>query len=166
MWKKLLSDLLVKLASFVLQELAGVIITKPWQNDNPDVSVDPEPMPVDTVGKLSTLSLSEKQSIFALNVCKLIEYGASLPGYSIAFGEAWRSPETQEIYFKTGRSKIKFSKHQDRLAVDLVVRINGVYQTGSEAYKPLADYWKTLHPSNRAGYDFKTFPDANHFEMT
>ena len=165
MFKKILSDLLIKLAGYLLQELAGVIIAKPWQEQKPDQSVEPEPepMPTDTIKQLSVLSLSEKQSIFTRNVCKLIEYANNLPGYTIALGEAWRPQEMQDLYIKTGKSKAKYSKHQDRLAIDLVVRINGIYQTGTEAYKPLAEYWKTLHASNRAGYDWGW--DANHFEM-
>jgi len=74
-----------------------------------------------------------------------------------------RTKEQQEIYFNEGKSKTMNSKHLSRLAIDLNLFVYGVYQTDKEAYKPLAEYWKTLHPDNRAGYDWGW--DANHFEM-
>mgnify|MGYP001201237206 CR=1 FL=1 len=162
MFKKILNDLLIKLASFILSELAQVVVTQPWKG-NPDVPV--ESTPQDSVGTLSALSLSDRQHIFTSNMCKLIEYGNSLPGYNIALGEAWRPQFVQDFYVKTGKSRVNYSKHQDRLAIDLVVRVDGKYQETPPAYKPLADYWTSLHPDNRAGYNFKGGWDANHFEM-
>jgi hypothetical protein len=107
------------------------------------------------------MTLREKQSEFLIHVAHLIFYAKSIK-IDVTFGEAWRSDEQQEIYIKQGKSKAKRSRHQDRLAVDLNVFIDGKYRTDREAYEPLAKFWKALHPDNVAGYDWGW--DANHFE--
>ncbi len=104
-------------------------------------------------------SLSEKQRIFTMMVCLLIDW-AFQNGYELTFGEVWRSREQAEIYAKRGIG-VKNSKHCNRLAVDFNLFIEGEYQTDAEAYKPLTDYWVSL--DGKAGYYFKN-KDANHLE--
>ena len=106
--------------------------------------------------------MRKKQSIFILNVAKLIAW-AFEQGYELTVGEAYRTEEQQAIYLQNGKSKAQRSRHQDKLAIDLNLFIDGVYRTDKEAYKPLADYWKSLNVDNVAGYDWGW--DANHFEM-
>lgn len=106
--------------------------------------------------------MRKRQSTFLLNVAKLISW-AFENGYELTGGELYRTEEQQQIYRQKGLSKAIRSKHQDRLAIDLNLFINGVYQTTRAPYKPLAEYWKSLHPDNVAGYDWGW--DANHFEM-
>lgn len=108
------------------------------------------------------MTTRERQSIFAVNFAKLILHAESL-GYDVTLGEVLRTNEQQEIYVKSGKSKTRNSQHLKKLAGDLNLFIDGEYQTGREPYKPLAEYWKTLHPDNLAGYDWGW--DANHFEM-
>ena len=102
------------------------------------------------------------QSMFTLNVAKLILFAFNNK-IELTFGEAWRTDEQQAIYVENKQTKVAHSKHQDRLAIDLNVFVGGVYKTDKESYKPLAEYWTSLHPSNRAGYFWGW--DANHFEM-
>lgn len=124
------------------------------------------------------MTLKEKQIIFIQNLCKLIQWSFE-NGYQVTIGEAQRTPEQQLLYFegysiqkigsglhfvKTERkTKTMDSKHLNRLAMDLNLYINGIYQTDSAAYKPLAEYWKSLHPLNDSGYYWAW--DGNHFEM-
>jgi hypothetical protein len=108
------------------------------------------------------MSLRERQSKFLKNFAKLILW-AFENGYEVTAGELFRTDEQHAINVKKGLSKAARSKHQDRLAGDLNLFINGKYQTTREPYKPLADYWKSLDPNNVAGYDWGW--DANHFEM-
>ena len=108
------------------------------------------------------MKLSEKQGIFLLNVSKLIQW-VDAQGWWATGGELLRTKEQLEIYFKQGKSKTMNSKHRSKLAIDLNLFIDGEYQTDNESYKPLAEYWKSLHPDNVAGYDWGW--DANHFEM-
>ena len=108
------------------------------------------------------MKLSRKQGIFLLNVSKLIQY-VSEQGWWVTGGELLRTKEQQKIYFENGKSKTMRSKHRSKLAIDLNLFVDGEYQTKKEPYKPLADYWKSLHQNNVAGYDWGW--DANHFEM-
>jgi len=138
-------DILLKLGVYLLELVVETITKK-------------------SIGEIVTLSsLRPKQVIFLRNVAKLIEYSTTLPNLELTAGEMWRTAEQQEIYIAKGLSKAKRSRHQDRLAVDLNVFINGVYRTDKEAFKDLAKYWKELNPSNVSGYDWDW--DYNHFEM-
>ena len=107
--------------------------------------------------------LSKNQAIFAKNVAKLILF-IEESGKHCTLGEAYRTPEQAEIYAKKGIG-IKNSLHCSRLAIDLnIFDENFNYHGESEYYKPYADFWKSLHLSNRAGIDFPKV-DGNHFEM-
>lgn len=108
-------------------------------------------------------AMVDKQFLFLQNVSKLIQFVETLPGYQVTGGELFRTPEQQAIYVAKGLSKTNNSKHLRRLAIDLNLFIDGVYKTDNASYKPLADYWKTLHPQNDAGYFWGW--DGNHFEM-
>ena len=105
-------------------------------------------------------SLSNRQQIFAKNVGKLIEFIFS-KGYACTFGEAYRTKEQAEWNAAKGIG-IKNSLHCKRLAVDLNLFFQGKYLSDSESYRPLGEYWESLHPANRWGGRFK---DGNHFEM-
>jgi hypothetical protein len=109
------------------------------------------------------MSLSEQQRAFCLNVGKLIAWAYD-NGYELTFGEALRTPE-QAAHNATTGAGIANSLHLIRLAIDLNVFKDGVYQTDVDAYRPLAEYWKSLNPLNAAGADFSK-PDADHFSMS
>lgn len=116
--------------------------------------------------------LAQKQIVFARYVGILLD---EFPDYCFTFGEAWRSPETCEIYAKTGRG-IKNSLHPLRLAIDLNLWIHT--EAGTELaktkreYLPVAEYWKELpqlYPENLLvetcwGGDFAV-PDIYHFSV-
>ena len=93
-----------------------------------------------------------KQSIFLQNVAKLIEYGHSLPGYVLTGGELWRTADQQAIYLSKGLTKTKFSRHQQRLAIDINVFVDGVLRMDAKAYEPLAKFWNSLNVDNTCGY--------------
>lgn len=125
------------------------------------------------------MTLRQKQSIFLLNVSKLIQFAFD-NDYELTSGELYRTNDQQLLYFhgcglkkeKSGlkliktirRSKTMNSKHLLKLAVDLNIFIDGKYKTDKESFKPLAEYWKTLHPKNVSGYDWGW--DFNHFQMS
>lgn len=114
------------------------------------------------------MKLSQKQQKFSVLVSKLILW-ASENGYGLTFGEAYRTPEQAALNAQKG-SGITNSLHTKRLAVDVNLFINGVYQADSAAYKPLGDHWKTLDPDCAWGGDFKDRngapkPDGNHFSL-
>jgi hypothetical protein len=106
--------------------------------------------------------LSEKQMVFSQLVGMLLDWIYE-QGYGVTFGEAYRTPEQAAFNARAG-SGIVNSQHTLRMAVDLNLYINGVYQTETAAYKPLGDYWKSLHPNAAWGGDFSK-PDGNHFSL-
>jgi hypothetical protein len=109
------------------------------------------------------MTLREKQSIFLINVAKLIIW-ANENGYELTGGELLRTPEQQEIYFKAGKSKTKNSRHLLKLAIDLNLFVDGEYVSDKKSFQPLGNYWKGLDRDNVWGGDW-TFNDSNHFEM-
>lgn len=110
------------------------------------------------------MTLGEQQRKFTLYVSKLIEY-AYMAGYELTFGDAYRSPEQAQANAAAGKG-ISNSLHTQRLAIDLNLFKDGKYLVKSEDYKPLGDFWKTLHPLCCWGGDFKPTADGNHFSMT
>ena len=86
-----------------------------------------------------------------------------VPGAQVTLGEAHRPTWVAAEYARRGLG-IATSLHTQRLAVDLMLSQNGVYQTSSEAYRPLANLWKVVAPPfgvvPGAGVDFN---DGNHF---
>ena len=108
------------------------------------------------------MNLGGKQREFTLMVAELISWTYN-QGYELTFGEAYRTPEQAALNASRG-SGISNSLHTKRLAIDLQLFINDEYQTDSEAYRPLGDYWKSLNPDNAWGGDFSK-PDGNHFSV-
>lgn len=86
-----------------------------------------------------------------------------IPGAQVTFGETHRPTWVATEYARRGLG-IATSLHTQRLAVDLMLFKDGVYQTNSEAYRPLANLWKAVAPpfgvQPAAGIDFN---DGNHF---
>lgn len=126
------------------------------------------------------MTLREKQSIFALNVSKLISY-AYENGFEITLGEAQRTLDQQRLYFEgytllkvesklklaktSHKSKTLHSKHLKKLAIDLNVFKDGVYLLNKKDIQKLGDYWESLDSRNAWGGNFKTFLDVPHFQM-
>ena len=109
------------------------------------------------------MSLSQQQRAFTLNVAKLIQWAYD-NGYELTFGEALRTPE-QAAHNATTGAGIANSLHLIKLAIDLNLFKDGQYQTDTEAYRPLGEFWKTLDPINAWGGDFSK-PDGNHFSSS
>ena len=107
------------------------------------------------------MTLSEVQQEFAQDIALLIARASNL-GWGVTFGDAYRDPR---VHGKQGEKKSYSgakSAHKNRLAVDLNLFIDGVFQTTTEAHRRLGEYWKGLHPDNRWGGDFSK-PDGNHY---
>jgi len=107
--------------------------------------------------------LGEKQRLFVRLVGKLLTYSYAI-GYELTFGEAFRTKEQAAWNAQRAGTGIVNSLHCQRLAIDLNLFINGVFQTDSAAHQPLGAYWKTLDPLCRWGGDFVR-PDGNHYSL-
>lgn len=107
-------------------------------------------------------SLVTKQGQFSTNLALLVLYANSV-GYTVTFGEVWRTPEQAALNAKKGIG-IANSLHTQRLAADINIFHGTTWLNKREDYVLLAKFWKSLHPMNRWGGDF-TRPDSNHFSM-
>lgn len=106
------------------------------------------------------MTLGEKQRSFPPLVAQLIEWAYS-KGYELTFGECFRSPE-QAQWDAQHSLGIANSLHTQRLAIDLNLFIDGVYQTATEAYRPMGEFWESL--GGAWGGRFSR-PDADHFSL-
>ncbi|CNI55534.1 phage-like protein [Yersinia rohdei] len=104
------------------------------------------------------MTLSEKQAVFTVMIAQLINW-ADERGYRLTFGEAYRTPEQAALNAKSGKG-ITNSLHTQRLAVDFNLFVNGQYQTSTETYKPLGEYWESI-----GGTWGGRFKDGNHFSL-
>ena len=109
------------------------------------------------------MSLSQEQAAFLLDACRLVQY-ATDQGWTVTGGELYRTPEQQEIYLKTGRSKTMASNHLKRCAIDLNFFKDGKLIWDKQQLAPIGAYWESLNPKNRWGGNFKSLVDVPHFE--
>ena len=102
--------------------------------------------------------LRKQQSEFARRLPRLIDYAIDL-GFEVTIGEAYRPPETAQLYERQGRG-VADSFHCRKLAIDLFLFRDGVYLTATEDYRPLGEFWESI-----GGSWGGRFPnvDGNHF---
>ena len=106
------------------------------------------------------MTLREKQSLLVRLLQQLLEFGHS-HGYEFTLGDAYRHPLQAQANAAAGIGIAK-SLHCERLAIDLNLFRHGEYLTTTEAYRPLGEYWESLHPEARWG---GRFSDGNHFSV-
>ena len=107
------------------------------------------------------MRLSDHQALFTSDTAQLIEYANSLPGCRVRLREVSRPSILQKLYIKLGKSWTMNSWHMDSLAVDMILDINGQWQSDTESYRKLGIFWESLSSYNRWG---GRFSDGNHFE--
>lgn len=110
------------------------------------------------------MTLGDKQRLFSKLVGEWLVW-VYAQGYEVTFGEAQRSFEQAVANSRSGAGIVN-SLHLLRLALDVNLFLAGVYQSETEAYRPLGEKWKSLHPDCRWGGDFKSRPDGNHISIT
>lgn len=108
------------------------------------------------------LTLGQHQEAFAEDIIRLL-LEAKARGYKVRFGEVLRTPEQQQLYMRTGRTKTMNSMHLKKCAFDL----HFIDSKGVLCYpKELGDYWEKLNSLNQWGGNWKTFKDQPHFQRT
>ena len=103
-----------------------------------------------------------EQAAFLLDVCRLINKATEM-GFVVTAGELYRTPEQQQIYVKTGRSRTMDSLHLQRRAVDLNFFVNGKLCYDKDTLASLGVYWESLHPLNSWGGNGVKLVDTPHF---
>ena len=109
------------------------------------------------------MTLSEKQAHFSVLIARLILHAHAL-GFGLTFGEAYRSPEEAARLAKAGKG-IAQSLHTKRLAVDLNLFINGIYQTDGMAHRPLGEWWEAQSTAEYECCWGGAFNDGNHYSL-
>ena len=107
------------------------------------------------------MTLSEQRRQFSSDVGKLLEF-IHARGDECEIEEVKRSSAEANANAGTGAG-IANSLHLLGLAVDISMFVNGEFTSEIEAYRPAADYWKSLRDTNRWGGDFITRRDVDHF---
>lgn len=111
---------------------------------------------------MTTETLGQKQRRFAKMVPRLIDYIHSLPGHEVTLGDAFRDPRVHgAVGVKMGYGHPK-SGHKNKLALDLNLFINGVFQESTEAHRPIGEWWEKQAPDARWGGRFN---DGNHYSL-
>lgn len=111
----------------------------------------------------STLSLRQKQSVFARLVAQLINR-ATRDGFEVTFGEAYRSPEEAARLAKLGKG-VRNSLHTQRLAIDINLFKDGRYLSSTEAHRALGEWWEQLSTDQYTCYWGGRFNDGNHYSI-
>lgn len=105
------------------------------------------------------MTLREKQSKFVLMIVQLINKATEM-GYELTLGDAYRDPRLHgNIGEKKGYGHSK-SCHKLRLAIDLNLFKNGKYLEGTEAHRPLGEWWESI-----GGSWGGRFNDGNHYSL-
>lgn len=107
-------------------------------------------------------SLGAKQERFSAALGNLLLF-AKLSGIGVRMGECWRTPEQARWNAEQGKG-IEHSLHCDRLAVDLILAVDGDVRWDGEEYELLAKHWKSLSDDHRWGGDWSS-RDVYHFSI-
>lgn len=107
------------------------------------------------------MSLRKQQSIFARKVADLIIQAEAM-GYEVTLGDAFRDPRLHGLMGERMGYGAANSFHKHRLAIDLNLFKDGVFQDGTEAHRPLGEWW--VSQGGTWGGNFKN-KDANHYSL-
>lgn len=106
-------------------------------------------------------TLRTTQSEFAALIPSLINKALEL-GYEVTLGDAYRDPRVHgALGVKMGYGHSS-SGHKNRLAIDLNLFKDGVFQQSTEAHQGLGEWWELQHPKARWGGRFN---DGNHYSF-
>jgi hypothetical protein len=111
------------------------------------------------------MKTSDHQWEFLQDVAWLINYAKEM-GYKLTGGELYRTEFQHQYNIEHGLTKAKRSNHQDRLAIDFNLFIDGkvINDKKHPAWVGLGVYWEGMNKLNRWGGNFTSINDPYHFE--
>ncbi len=129
------------------------------------------------------MTLRERQQVFARTMGLFLAWMAE-QGYNWTMGDTWRGTDEllcphcgtgvsyQELLYYNGRSKVRSSKHNDRMAMDINLFTKDGKLAQGDDYRPLAEKWESLGGRSgfRFGLDTNEYANAvgfdpGHFEL-
>lgn len=109
------------------------------------------------------MTLRQKQSKFARMVADLIIKAEEM-GYEVTLGDAFRDSRLHGVMGEKKGYGSANSFHKQRLAIDLNLFKDGQYLEGTEAHKPLGEWWESQ--GGTWGGRFKNGnSDGNHYSL-
>jgi hypothetical protein len=110
------------------------------------------------------MTLGQKQEHFSRLLTLLEAWIGEQPGMEVRRGDCYRDPRAHGEFGEDGPAGYGSpnSFHKLKLAQDLNLTIDGVYQETTEAHRVIGEYWKSLDPICTWGGDFNS-PDGNHY---
>jgi hypothetical protein len=109
-------------------------------------------------------SLLNRQIAFTKLVPRLIDFCFSRQ-YDVVIAECWRPRETAQIYAAQGRGS-KNSLHTDKLAIDLILVVNGNPLKNTDSYLEAGLYWENLGTEDFETHWGGRWGDGGHFSMS
>lgn len=111
------------------------------------------------VSNYATLSLFQKQCLFAKMVPRLLDYIHS-KGYECTIGDVFRDPRVHgHVGTKLGYGHAR-SAHKNKLAVDINLFREGKFLTATSDHEPIGVWWES-----QGGSWGGRFNDGNHYSL-
>jgi hypothetical protein len=107
------------------------------------------------------MTLREKQSLFARLIGTLIAQ-IYVSGYECTLDWGYRPPEVAAYYASIGIG-IRSSLHTLKLAQDINLFRNGIWQRDTDSHRPFGVWWESQHELCSWG---GRFGDGNHYSLS
>lgn len=103
------------------------------------------------------MTLRQQQSRFARKVADLIIQAEAM-GFEVTLGDAYRDPRVHGAFGEKKAYGSAKSFHKQRLAIDLNLFKDGKFLQGTDAHRPLGEWWES-----QGGTWGGRFNDGNHY---
>ncbi len=103
------------------------------------------------------MTLRQQQSRFASKVADLIIQAEAM-GFEVTLGDAYRDPRVHGAFGEKKAYGAAKSFHKQRLAIDLNLFKDGKFLQGTDAHRPLGEWWES-----QGGTWGGRFNDGNHY---
>ncbi len=113
---------------------------------------------------MALLNKTKKRIDFFYDFSKLVIKARDKKGIEVLPHCYHRTSAEQKNLYEDGKSRTKHSRHQDWLAIDIVIVRDGelIWDGKDPDYEWLGQEWRKL--GHRWGGDWRTFRDCVHFE--